>query len=282
MRLLVTGSRGQLGRALVRAAATRGHEVVGFDLPELNITDRGAILDLVASVCPEAIVNCAAFTAVDAAEAEEATALAVNAVAVGHLAEAANRLSATLVQVSTDYVFDGESARAYREDDPAAPLGAYGRTKLAGELEAAKARRHLIARTAWLFGEGNNFVEAIRRQVEAGKHELRVVEDQTGCPTYAVDLAGALLGLLERGAAGCVHAVNAGATTWFGFAREIVAQLGAAAAVVPISTAEAPRPARRPRSAILDTSRLVAILGSPLPPWQDALARYLSDQPGRG
>ena len=282
MRLLVTGSRGQLGRALERAAERHGHDLVGVDLPELDITDRGAVLDLVARVRPEALVNCAAFTAVDAAETEEAAAFAVNAVGVGHLAEAANTVGATLVQVSTDYVFDGGSARAYREDDPTNPLGAYGRTKLAGEREAAKAHRRLIARTAWLFGEGNNFVEAVRRQLAAGKRELRVVDDQAGCPTYAADLAVALLGLLERSAAGCVHAVNAGATTWFGFAREIVAQLGADAAVVPISTAEMPRPAPRPRSAILDTTRLIALLGSPLPPWQDALGRYLSGRPARG
>lgn len=276
MRLLVTGSRGQLGRALEGAAAARGHAVVGVDLPELDVTDRAAVVELVARVRPEAIVNCAAFTAVDAAEAREATALAVNATAVGHLAQAANAAGATLVQVSTDYVFDGNGSRPYLEDDPTGPLSAYGRTKLAGEREAAKAHRVVIARTSWLFGEGENFVEAIRRQLAAGKRELRVVDDQIGCPTYAVDLAVALLKLLERGALGCVHVANAGATTWFGFAREIAGQLRADVVIVPVATAEMPRPAARPRSSVLDTGRLVGLLGAPLPPWQDALSRYLA------
>jgi dTDP-4-dehydrorhamnose reductase len=282
MKLLVTGSRGQLGRALMRLAPGREYEVVGVDLPELDITDRRAVATLVARARPDAIVNCAAYTAVDAAESHEDEALAVNSTAVGHLAAAANESDAALVQVSTDYVFDGESARAYHEDDATNPRSAYGRTKLAGELEAARARRHLIARTAWLFGEGNNFVEAIRRQLAAGKRELRVVDDQTGCPTYAADLADALLRLLARGAGGCLHVVNSGATTWCGFAREIAARLDPRVAVVPITTAEMPRPARRPRRSVLGTARLEALLGAPLPHWQDALARYLREERGAG
>ena len=275
MRLLVTGARGQLGRALERAVAHAGHEWIGVDLPELDITDRGAVLALVASERPHAVINCAAFTAVDAAESQEAAALAVNGTAVGHLAEAADAAGAVLVQVSTDYVFDGESGWAYREDDPVNPLSAYGRTKLAGEREAARARRHVIVRTAWLFGEGNNFVEAILRQVAAGREELRVVDDQEGCPTYAEDLGRALLALVGRGATGVFHVVNAGATTWCGFAREIVRQRSAPVRVTPVSTADMPRPARRPRRAVLDTSRLQGLLGAALPPWQEALARYL-------
>jgi dTDP-4-dehydrorhamnose reductase len=275
MKLLVTGARGQLGRALERAAAGAGHQFVGADLPELDITDRGAVLAWVAGARPDAVINCAAFTAVDAAETREAEALAVNGVAVGHLAESADAASAVLVQISTDYVFDGEAERAYREDDPVNPLSAYGRTKLAGERAAARARRHLIARTAWLFGEGANFVEAILGQIAAGRGELRVVDDQVGCPTYAEDLAAALLALLDCGAHGTLHAANAGATSWYGFAREIVRLSGAHVSVVPVGSAEAPRPARRPRRAVLDTARLAAALGAPLAPWEDALARYL-------
>jgi len=275
MRVLVTGARGQLGRALERAAASSGHSFLGADLPELDVTDRRAVLAWVLAGRPDAVINCAAFTAVDAAEEREAEALAVNATAVGWLAEAANAAGALLVQISTDYVFDGESVRAYRENDPVAPLSAYGRTKLAGEREAARARRHLIVRTSWLFGEGSNFVEAILRQVAAGTRELRVVSDQEGCPTYAEDLAGAILGLVERGACGVVHATNAGATTWFELAREIVRLAGADVAVTPVATAEAPRPARRPRRSTLDSSRLAARLGAPLPDWRDALGRYL-------
>lgn len=277
MRLLVTGSRGQLGRALERAAPRRGHEMFGVDLPELDVTDRGAVLAAVHTILPEAIVNCAAFTAVDAAESQPESAMAANGAAVGHLAAAANEVGATLVQVSTDYVFDGRSARPYREDDPPGPLSSYGRSKLAGEREAAAARSHLIVRTSWLFGErGANFVEAIRRQLDAGNRTLKVVDDQHGCPTYAADLADALLRLLEVGARGIVHATNEGATTWWAFACEIVRQLGVPAEVEAIRTAATDRPARRPQFSVLDGSRMTELLGSPLPPWQDALRRYLA------
>ncbi|MFH1176130.1 MAG: dTDP-4-dehydrorhamnose reductase [Acidobacteriota bacterium] len=276
MKLLVTGCRGQLGLALARVAPGRAHIVVGFDLPELDITQEAAVLSAVKSIHPDAIINCAAFTAVDAAESQEETALAVNGTAVGHLARAADDCGALLLQVSTDYVFDGTAAWPYREDDTVRPASVYGRTKLAGEKAALAAAKGLVVRTAWLFGEGNNFVEAICRQLAAGALSLRVVDDQTGCPTYADDLAEALLGLIERGATGIFHAVNAGSTTWCGFAREILRQLGAAIEVVPITTKDAARPAPRPLRSILDTARLESVLGTPLPPWPDALARYLA------
>lgn len=276
MRLLVTGCRGQLGRALESVAAARGHEPFGVDLPELDITDAAAVRAVVAAARPDAIVNCAAFTAVDLAETQEGAALAVNGTAVGHLAESANLAGAVLVQVSTDYVFAGDSSRPYRESDPPAPVSAYGRTKLVGELAAATARRHLIARTAWLFGEGGvNFVEAIRRQLDAGRSELRVVDDQRGSPTYARDLAVGLVELVEHGAEGTFHAVNDGSATWFDFACEIVRVLGARATVEPVTTAAFPRPAPRPGNSVLDTSRLRSALGHGLPSWQDALSRYL-------
>ena len=274
--LLVTGSRGQLGRALLAEAARRGLPAVGHDVDTLDITDGTAVDRLVASVHPGVIVNCAAFTAVDACEEREEEAFAVNAEAVGHLAAAAEASGALLVQVSTDYVFPGRGSRPLTEDEPTAPLGAYGRTKLAGERRAARAPEHLIVRTAWLFGHGgNNFVEAILRQVESGRRQLSVVADQTGCPTLADDLAGAILDLVDRGARGVVHAVNSGHTTWYGFAREIVRRAGAPVEVRPITTAEAGRPAPRPAWAVLDTSRLQSLLGHALPHWTDALARYL-------
>jgi len=276
VRLLVTGCNGQLGRALHGGGPARGHEVVGVDLPELDITDPAAVRGAVARIRPDAIVNCAAYTAVDAAEADEARALAVNGGAVAGLAAVADEAGALLVQISTDFVFDGASKHPYREDDPPHPLSAYGRTKLAGERGAELARRHLIVRTAWLFGDGANFVEAIHRQLDAGASELRVVGDQRGCPTYAVDLAGALLRLLEAGASGVVHVVNQGQASWFEVAVEIVRQLGAAAEVVPISTADAARPAPRPAYSVLDASRFRGIVGADLPPWQDALARRLA------
>ena len=277
MRLLVTGSRGQLGRALQQAAPAHGHEFLGYDLPELDITDPSAVQAAVDAVRPDVVINCAAFTEVDAAEKQEAAALAVNGTAVTNVARAAEFAGALLLQLSTDYVFDGKLDRPYREGDAPKPVSVYGRTKLAGERATELARRHLIVRTAWLFGEGANFVAAIRRQLDAGTKTLRVVNDQRGCPTYTVDLADALLRLLASGTMGVVHAVNAGSATWFEFAQEIVRRLGSDVEVVPISTAEAARQAPRPVVSVLDTSELQRILGSDLPPWQDALARYLRE-----
>jgi dTDP-4-dehydrorhamnose reductase len=275
VRLFVTGSRGQLGRALQRAADDGRHEFFGYDLPELDITDPSAVGAAVSAAKPDAVVNCAAFTSVDAAEKQEAVALAVNGTAVANVARAADAAGAVLVQLSTDYVFDGKTERPYHEDDRPNPLSAYGRTKLAGERAAELVRRHLIVRTAWLFGEGANFVGAIRRQLDAGQKTLRVVSDQRGCPTFAPDLAGALLRLLEAGTMGVVHVVNGGDATWCELAFEILRQLGADAEVVPIATADAGRAAPRPAYSVLDTSLFRRIAGADLPLWQDSLARHL-------
>jgi len=279
--MLLTGHRGQLGRALYRAAGAVGWPVAGVDLPELDITDGMATARAIRAFAPEVIVNCAAFTAVDAAEAKEVEAFQLNAGAVEQLAGVAAEVGALLVQISTDYVFDGTLARPYREEDEACPLSVYGRSKLAGELAAMGAPRWLVVRTAWLFGHGGrNFVEAIRSQLAGGARTLRVVHDQTGSPSYAEDVAGALVRLLEVGARGVVHVVNEGSATWFEVAQEIVAQLGAAAEVVPISTRESQRPAARPAYSVLDTSRLRSLVGESLPPWQDALRRYLAGEGG--
>lgn len=276
MKAIVAGCRGQLGRAVMAEGIARGWDVGGFDLPELDITDARALRRAILEAAPQFVVNCAAFTAVDGAELEEDRALAINGTAVAELARLADEAGAVLVQLSTDYVFDGAKSRPYREDDVPRPLSAYGRTKLAGEEAAATASRHLIVRTAWLFGDGgSNFVEAIRRQVDSGARVLRVVADQHGCPTYAEDLATAVIALVEVGASGIVHAVNAGAASWYGFAREIASILGKEVEVVPITTAEAARRAVRPAYSVLDTSRLQGLLGASLPSWQDALRRYL-------
>lgn len=278
MRLLVTGARGQLGSALAAASQGRDVEFFGVDLPEYDITDAAVVDALVRRFSPEVIINCAAFTAVDRAEEQEDEARRINADAVGYLAAAADAAQALLVHVSTDYVFDGTARRPYREDDPCRPLQVYGRTKLQGELAARAASRHLIVRTAWLYGEGHNFVRTIRQQLEAGAKTLTVVADQYGSPTYAADLALALLQLARLEAEGIVHAVNDGHTTWHGFACEIVRLLGAAADVVAVTTEAFPRPAPRPFWSVLDTTRLSSILGAPMPPWRDALARYLTSE----
>ncbi len=275
--ILVTGAHGQLGRALLEAAAAHGLAAEGHDLDTLDIADAGAVAAALDRIRPGTVVNCAAWTAVDDCEDNPGLALAVNGTAVGHLAAACAATGATLVQVSTDYVFSGAGEHPYREDDPVGPTSAYGRSKLEGERLARRAPEHLVVRTAWLFGRGGrSFITAIRGQIEAGTSPLRVVADQRGCPTYCDDLAEAILGLLERGARGTVHAVNSGATTWHGFAEEIVRQLGARVDVRPVCTADVPRPAPRPANSVLDTARLAALLGAPLPTWRDALRRYLA------
>lgn len=274
--LLVTGNRGQLGRSLEHLARGRGLAVDGVDVDMVDIRDAEAVSRLVERLAPRAVANCAAYTAVDDCEADEATATEVNGTAVGHLARACNAVRATLVHVSTDYVFDGEGGRPYLETDPVAPVSAYGRSKLVGEQRAAEAAHHLIVRTAWLYGHGGrNFVEAIRRQIDGGVPALRVVADQTGSPTFCDDLSAALLELIAADARGIVHAVNSGTTTWHGFASEIARQLDADVDVVAVATSEFPRPARRPSYSALDTSRLATLIGRRLPPWQDGLRRYL-------
>ncbi len=275
--ILVTGVYGQLGRALERVATKRGFGVTGHDLDTLDICDAVAVGEAVGRSRPDVVINCAAYTAVDDCENDEATALAVNGTAVGHLAFACNDVGARLIHISTDYVFSGDGARPYREDDPVAPAGAYGRTKLEGERMARGAERHLIVRTAWLYGHGGgNFVEAIRRQIDGGAASLRVVADQIGSPTYCDDLAAALVDLVVCDASGMVHGTNGGATSWHGFAVEIARLLGSGIPVAPVTTAEFPRPAPRPAYSVLDGSRMQTLIGRALPSWQDALARYLA------
>ena len=277
VQLLVTGVYGQLGRALERIARQRGIATTGHDQDTLDIRDPDAVRECVLRLAPTTVINCAAHTAVDACESNREAAYATNADAVGHLAAACNQAGSRLVQISTDYVFSGEGDRPYAESDPAAPLGVYGRSKLRGEELAASADRHLIVRTAWLYGHGSrNFVEAIRGQLKSGAAPLRVVADQMGSPTFCDDLAAAILDLDHREATGVVHAVNAGATSWHGFAVEIAHQLGVLAEIVPVTTAEFPRPAPRPAFSVLDSSFLTSLIGRPMPPWQDALARYLA------
>ena len=274
--LLITGVHGQLGRALEKLARQRGLSVAGHDLDTLDICDRSAVAELVGRLGPRTLINCAAFTTVDACEADEAAATAVNGTAVGHLAAACNAVGALLIHLSTDYVFAGDGTRPYTEADPVAPASAYGRSKLEGERLARTADRHLIVRTAWLYGHGGrNFVEAIRDQIADGATSLRVVADQVGSPTYCDDLAAALIDLVDAGTEGIVHAVNSGSTSWHGFAVAIARLLGAEITVHAVSTAGYPRPARRPAYSVLDTSLLAAAIGRHLPPWQEALARYL-------
>jgi len=277
VRLLITGVYGQLGRALERVAHQRGMAIAGHDQDTLDIRDPDAVEDCVLRLAPATVINCAALTAVDDCESDQAAARATNTDAVGNLAAACNRAGSRLVQISTDYVFSGDNDRPYTESDATAPLGVYGRSKLAGERLAATVDRCLIVRTAWLYGHGGrNFVESIRGQLVRGAVPLRVVADQIGSPTFCDDLASAILDLDLCGATGVVHAVNTGATSWHGFAVEIAHLLGVRAEIVPVTTADVRRPAPRPAYSVLDTSRLTALTGRPMAPWRDALARYLA------
>jgi len=276
-RLLITGEKGQLGRALARECTKRGIDFSGIDLDTLDMTDTGAVESWVQTHRPDALINCAAFTAVDRCEDMEDEARRVNAGAVASLASACARFGVRLCHVSTDYVFDGSASTPYAEDDPTNPQSAYGRTKLLGEQAAATAPDHLILRTAWLYGlGGKNFVEAIIRQVEGGTEKLRVVDDQVGCPTFCGDLAGAILDLLKSpGARGIFHAVDSGHTSWYGFAREILRLHGSSVELEPVGTDEFPRPAPRPAYSVLDIGRLESALGRKMPHWKEGLARYM-------
>lgn len=275
--ILITGVNGQLGGAVEQEAVARGLMVNGSDVDTLDITDAAAVDRWVGTHRPRALINCAAYTAVDDCEAHEEEAALINGAAVAHLAASCNRVDATLVHVSTDYVFDGTGNRPYNEHEATRPSSAYGRTKLIGEVEARGANRHLVVRTAWLYGRGGkNFVEAIRRQVEANAPELRVVADQRGCPTSCDDLAAALLDLVGADYSGIVHAVNSGETTWHGFACEIVRLLGSTIPVHPVSTDAFPRPAPRPAYSVLDTTLLEHLIERPMPTWEHALACYLA------
>lgn len=275
MRLLVTGAAGMLGRAVVSACAD-GHEVAGVDLPDGDLTEPGVAAGLVRRHAPDWVVHAAAYTDVDGAEAEPERALAINAGATGHLARACREAGAGLLYVSTDYVFDGTAA-GWDEDSPRRPLNRYGLSKARGEEEVeAAAGRWQIVRTSWLFGPGpRNFVLTVRRLL-AERPRLRVVEDQVGCPTYAPDLARVLRFLVEREAAGVFHATNAGACSWFEFAREIARRSGAdPGRIEPCASADRPTPAPRPACSVLRSRRLEE-LGCPArPPWPDALGRYL-------
>jgi dTDP-4-dehydrorhamnose reductase len=275
-KVLITGVYGQLGRALAAACGDRGLNYEGRDIDTLDIRNPHAVDNWITAAQPSTVVNCAAFTAVDDCETNEGQALTVNGTAVGYLASACDRVGARLVQISTDYVFPGDGDRPYTEEDAVGPVSAYGRTKLRGEEHARSFESNLVVRTAWLYGrDGSNFVETMRAQIDRGAGGLKVVDDQRGCPTFCDDLADAILDLIDAGATGLVHAVNAGDTTWHGFAVEIARRLGAEIDIRPVTTEEFPRPAPRPAFSVLDTSRLESILERPMPPWQDALARYL-------
>lgn len=290
MRLLVVGANGMLGHDVLRAGARAGHELVGVDLPEIDITDMSSVEDVLDRVGREGggldgLVNCAAWTDVDGAESNVDAARAVNAQGAGNLARACAREGVGMVHVSTDYVFDGRAPldrqgrpRPYVESDPTGPRSVYGSTKLEGERQVKDASpKHTIARTAWLYGvDGKNFVETMLRL--AGEREaVQVVTDQIGSPTWSGHLAPALLGLLERGVAGLVHLTGGGQVSWNGFAKEIFRQAEVRCRVEDATSEQMARPAPRPAWSALGSEREDVL---PMPPWQDGLAGYLAARAG--
>jgi dTDP-4-dehydrorhamnose reductase len=281
MRLLVLGSGGMLGRGVAGHAAHLGHDVVALDHSDLDVTDAANIARIVSAVGPRAIVNCAGFTDVDGAEANEARALRVNGDGAGFVARAAAEAGARVVHVSTDYVFDGSNTEPWLESDQVAPLQAYGRTKLAGEQAVAEANaEHAIVRTAWLFGAGGaNFVETMLR-LGAERDEVTVVTDQRGGPTWTGHLAPALVEIAERrGDVGVFHATGAGDCSWYEFAVEILHRAGLRCRAVPTTSEQFARPARRPAYSVLGTEREPAVV---VPPWTDGLAAYLAERDRAG
>ena len=275
MKLLVTGAQGMLGRAVVDCAVRLGHDVRAASRAELDISDAEATRQALLALRPRAVVNCAAYTDVDGAESDWQGAERVNASGAGHVAAAAAEVGARIVHVSTDYVFDGSKREPWVESDPVAPLGVYGDTKLAGELAVAEANpSHTIVRTAWLFGAGGkNFVDTMLR-LGGERDELTVVTDQVGCPTWTGHLAGALVELAERPAElGVHHIAGAGSCSWNEFALEIFERAGIDCRVLPTTSEQFVRPARRPAYSVLGTDRREPLT---LPPWQEGLAAYLA------
>ena len=274
---LVTGAAGMLGQELLARLARDGDETTGFGHGELDITDAAAVEDALDQGKPSVVVNCAAWTAVDDAEANEDAALAVNGHAVAGLAAACADRGIALVQISTDYVFDGQARQPYPEGHPTAPRTAYGRSKLAGERAVLDrlGRSGYVVRTAWLYGAGGpNFVRTMIR-LEDSKPTVDVVDDQHGQPTWAADVAGQIIALVRSGAAGGVyHATSSGQTTWYGLAREIFGLLGADQdRVKPVPTSAYPRPAPRPAYSVLGHDAWAPVGLAPIQNWRDALHR---------
>lgn len=257
MRILITGAAGQLGADLVAECIRHGDDVVGLDRAGLDVADRAAVLGTVTTLRPDVIVNAAAWTAVDACEGDQERAFQVNALGPRWMREAAGLVDAHLVQISTDYVFDGTLERPYREWDEPNPQSVYGASKLAGEREAGPDAT--VVRTSWVCGEhGNNMVKTILRLV-AEHHSLSFVDDQRGCPTFTADLAPMVRRLAVERRSGVHHVTNAGAVSWYEFVRDIVAAAGHDPAMVhPIATTDLdpPRPAPRPANSVLDNAAL--------------------------
>lgn len=280
MRVLVTGAKGQLGSDMLCELSKRNIESVGIDIEDLDITDAAAtkkvIEDINNKAKLDAIIHCAAYTAVDAAEDNEALVTKINAEGTKNIAEVAKTLDVAMMYISTDYVFDGEGKRPWEPDDKRAPLNVYGMAKYKGELYVEElVKKYFIVRISWVFGlHGNNFIKTMLR---LGKERgaVSVVNDQIGSPTYTPDLSRLLVDMIVTDKYGRYHATNEGLCSWYDFAVEIFKQANLDVAVTPVSSDAFPVKAKRPHNSRMDKSKLTENGFKLLPTWQDALGRYL-------
>ncbi|MDK2966064.1 dTDP-4-dehydrorhamnose reductase [Lacrimispora sp.] len=277
MKVLVTGVKGQLGYDVVNELKKRNHEAVGVDIEEMDITDGESVNRVIREAAPDAVIHCAAYTAVDAAEDNEDICRKVNARGTGNIARVCKELDIRMMYISTDYVFNGQGTRPWEPDDHREPLNVYGQTKYEGELEVEEnLAKYFIVRIAWVFGvNGKNFIKTM---LNLGKtrDKLNVVADQIGSPTYTFDLARLLVDMIETEKYGRYHATNEGLCSWYDFACEIFKQAGMKVAVEPVTSDQFPVKAKRPMNSRMSKDKLKENGFQPLPSWQDALRRYLT------
>ena len=284
MKILVTGVTGQLGGEVATAFKRLGHEVIATDRQTLDFLQPAQAADLVRSQQPDWVINCAAYTQVDKAESEPAAAFTVNRDTPAQLAQAVAEYGGRLLQVSTDFVFDGRQTRPYVEDDAPNPLGVYGRSKLEGEQAVLVALpTATLLRTAWVYGaHGHNFVKTMLRLAGEGR-PLRVVSDQIGAPTWTTDIVTAITALVDRQVSGVFHFTAAGETSWHGFASAILEEASRIGfeiktdSVEPIPTTDYPTPAARPAYSVLNTEKIKPLLSAPVPGWRDSLKNMLQE-----
>lgn len=278
MKVLVTGVKGQLGYDVVNELTKRGHIAIGTDIEEMDITNADSVDAVIKENVPDAVIHCAAYTAVDAAEDNADLCRKINAEGTQNIANVCKELDIKMTYISTDYVFDGEGERPWEPDDERTPLNVYGQTKYEGELAVQNTlEKYFIVRIAWVFGvNGKNFIKTM---LNLGKtrDSLTVVDDQFGSPTYTFDLARLLVDMVETDKYGIYHATNEGICTWYEFACEIFKQAGMNVKVSPVSSAEYPAKAKRPSNSRMSKEKLAENGFEKLPTWQDALSRYLKE-----
>lgn len=278
MKVLVTGVKGQLGYDVVNELKKRNHEAVGVDIEEMDITDEESVNRVIREAAPDAVIHCAAYTAVDAAEDNAELCRVVNAGGTGNIARVCKDLDIRMMYISTDYVFNGQGTRPWEPDDQREPLNIYGQTKYEGELQVEEnLEKYFIVRIAWVFGvNGKNFIK-IMLNLGKTRDKLNVVADQVGSPTYTFDLARLLVDMIETEKYGRYHATNEGLCSWYEFASEIFKQAGMNVVVEPVNSDQFPVKAKRPMNSRMSKDKLTENGFVPLPSWQDALRRYLTE-----